>query len=137
MVRTARITTGAIPLLLLGISLLLVRPAFATPCTWSGTRQTLTGTVRKVEWKTPEVFYSIDVKDGKSGKVTQFVVNMGPPHLLPIGNPSITRDTIKVGDQLTVTGEVDEKVSRLGLCTPGVLVALKPAASSPPNANKR
>ena len=40
---------------------------------------TLTGTVTKVEWMNPHVYFYMDVKDDKDGKVTNWAFEMGNP----------------------------------------------------------
>ena len=62
---------------------------------------TLTGTVTKVEWTNPHVWFYIDVKDA-SGKVTNWGMEMGGPNgLLRAG---WTRNSMKAGDVVTVDG---------------------------------
>lgn len=61
----------------------------------------VTGTVTKVEWANPHVWFYIDVKDD-SGKVTNWGLEMGSPNgLLRAG---WTRNSMKVGDVVTVDG---------------------------------
>jgi len=62
---------------------------------------TLTGTVTKVDWTNPHVWFFINVKD-ESGKITNWGFEMGPPHLLQ--NQGWTRTTMKLGDTVTVNG---------------------------------
>jgi hypothetical protein len=62
---------------------------------------TLTGTVTKVEWTNPHVWFYIDVKDS-NGKVTNWGMEMGGPNgLLRAG---WTRNSMKPGDVVTVDG---------------------------------
>jgi hypothetical protein len=62
---------------------------------------TLTGTVTKVEWTNPHVWFYIDVKDS-TGKVTNWGMEMGGPNgLLRAG---WTRNSMKPGDVVTVDG---------------------------------
>ena len=42
----------------------------------------LTGKVTKVEWTNPHVWFYFNVKDEKTGEVTNWGAEMGPPHLL-------------------------------------------------------
>ena len=42
----------------------------------------MTGTVTKVEWMNPHTFFYIDVKDEKTGKVTNWGMEMGSPNIL-------------------------------------------------------
>ena len=43
-------------------------------------RITITGVVTKVEWTNPHVWFYINVKDPKTGEVTNWGAEMGPPH---------------------------------------------------------
>ena len=62
---------------------------------------TLTGTVTKVEWTNPHVWFYVDVKDA-TGKVTNWGMEMGGPNgLLRAG---WTRNSMKAGDVVTVDG---------------------------------
>jgi hypothetical protein len=62
---------------------------------------TMTGTVTKLEWTNPHVWFYIDVKD-ESGKVTNWGMEMGSPNgLLRTG---WTRNSMKLGDVVTVDG---------------------------------
>src|SRR6185437_9433899 len=62
---------------------------------------TLTGTVTKVEWTNPHVWFYINVKD-ETGKVTNWGMEMGGPNgLLRAG---WTRNSMKAGDEVTVDG---------------------------------
>src|SRR5262245_34562705 len=62
---------------------------------------TITGYVTKLDWINPHAFVFIDVKEA-SGAVKSFKVEMGPPYALVRGGWS--RDTVKVGDKVTVDG---------------------------------
>ena len=64
---------------------------------------TVTGFVTKIEWTNPHVWFYMNVKD-ESGKVTNYGFEMGPPHLLQ--GTGWTRNTMKVGDELTVNGSL-------------------------------
>jgi Family of unknown function (DUF6152) len=61
----------------------------------------LTGTITKVDWMNPHVYFFMDVED-ENGKVTQWGFEMGPPNLLQ--NAGWTRNTMKIGDVVTVDG---------------------------------
>jgi hypothetical protein len=65
---------------------------------------TLTGTVTKVEWTNPHVWFYMNVKDAETGKITNWGFEMGPPHLLQ--GQGWRRDSMKLGDQLTVNGSL-------------------------------
>ena len=61
----------------------------------------LTGTVTKVEWTNPHVWFYLDIKDD-TGKVTNWGMEMGGPNgLLRTG---WTRNSMKPGDVVTVEG---------------------------------
>ena len=61
----------------------------------------LTGTVTKVEWVNPHIWFYIDVKD-ETGKITNWGWEMGSPNvLLRLG---WTRNSLKPGDVVTVEG---------------------------------
>jgi len=61
----------------------------------------LTGTVSKVEWSNPHIWYYIDVKD-EHGKVTTWGFSGGPPGMLL--RRGITKETLKIGDVISVEG---------------------------------
>jgi hypothetical protein len=62
---------------------------------------TLTGTVTKVQWENPHALLFMDAKDA-DGKMTNWTLEMGSVGALT--NAGWKRDTIKVGDQITVDG---------------------------------
>ena len=59
------------------------------------------GTVTKVEWTNPHARFYVDVKDA-SGVVTNWNFEMGSP--LQLRRQGWTRDSLKLGDQITVDG---------------------------------
>ena len=61
----------------------------------------LTGTVTKVEWANPHVWFYADVKD-ESGKVNNWGFEMGSPNGLM--RAGWNRNSMKVGDVVTVEG---------------------------------
>jgi hypothetical protein len=63
---------------------------------------TLRGIVTKVEWMNPHVYFYMDVTDEKTGKVTNWALEMGPPRLLE--NGGWKRNTIKQGTEVIVNG---------------------------------
>ena len=63
----------------------------------------MTGIVTNVEWSNPHVWIRFNVKD-ESGKVTNWGAEMGPPHGLQ--GSGWRRDTLKIGDQITVEGSL-------------------------------
>ncbi|MEO5926801.1 MAG: DUF6152 family protein [Bryobacteraceae bacterium] len=70
---------------------------------------TLTGTVSKVEWMNPHVYFYLDV-DGEDGKAANWAFEMGPPNGLQ--RSGWTRNTIKIGDELTVNGTLAKDGSK-------------------------
>lgn len=61
----------------------------------------LKGTVTKVDWTNPHVYFYIDVTED-SGKITNWAFEMGPPNGLQ--RSGWTRNTMKVGDVVMVEG---------------------------------
>jgi hypothetical protein len=64
----------------------------------------LTGIVTKLEWTNPHVWFYINVKDEKTGEVTNWGAEMGPPHGLQ--RQGWRRDTLKIGEQVSVEGSL-------------------------------
>jgi hypothetical protein len=61
-----------------------------------------TGVVTKVEWMNPHVYFYVDVKDSKTGKVQSWGCEMGSPNGL--ARQGWTRNTLKVGTIVRVEG---------------------------------
>ena len=61
----------------------------------------ITGTVTKMEWMNPHVYYYVDVKDA-AGKVTNYAVEGGTPNGLR--RQGWGKDSLKVGETVTVQG---------------------------------
>jgi hypothetical protein len=61
---------------------------------------TLHGTISKLEWKNPHVFYYIDVTD-PAGKVTTWAVEASTPNQLY--RAGWRKDDVKAGDPVTLT----------------------------------
>jgi ABC-type hemin transport system substrate-binding protein len=61
----------------------------------------LTGTITKIDWMNPHVYFFMDVED-EGGKVTTWGFEMGPPNLLQ--RAGWTRNTMKIGDVVVVEG---------------------------------
>ena len=72
----------------------------------------MTGTVTKVEWMNPHTFFYIDVPDEKTGKVTNWAMEMGSPNGLM--RAGWTRNTMKVGDVVAVEGSLARSGRALG-----------------------
>ena len=64
---------------------------------------TLEGTVTKVEWMNPHVYFHINVKDA-SGKVTNWALEMGQPAGLQ--RQGWTKNTLQIGDLVKVEGSL-------------------------------
>ena len=61
----------------------------------------LKGTITKVDWMNPHVYFYIDVKD-ESGKVSNWEFELGSPNGLM--RKGWTRNSLKEGDKITVDG---------------------------------
>ena len=61
----------------------------------------LTGTVTKVAWANPHTFFYIDV-DEREGEIENWALEMGSPNGLM--RRGWTRDSMKIGDVVTVAG---------------------------------
>ena len=72
----------------------------------------LTGTVTKIEWMNPHAYFYIDVKDETSGKVANWGMEMGSPNGLM--RQGWTRNSMKVGDTVTVEGSRAKDGSNIG-----------------------
>ncbi len=62
---------------------------------------TLSGVVTKVDWVNPHAFISFVMKDDNGASKT-FTMELGPPYALIRGGWK--RDTVKIGDKVTVEG---------------------------------
>ena len=81
----------------------------------------MTGTVTKVEWMNPHTFFYIDVTDEKTKKVTNWAMEMGSPNGLM--RQGWTRNTMKIGDKVTVEGSLAKDGSPTGNARSVVLEA--------------
>ena len=63
----------------------------------------LTGSLTKLDWINPHARLFIDVK-GSDGKVANWEIELGPPAIL-LRN-GWTKNSVKAGDMLTVTGSL-------------------------------
>ena len=80
----------------------------------------VTGTVTKVEWTNPHVWFYLDVKD-ETGTVTNWGMEMGGPNgLLRAG---WTRNSMKAGDVVTVDGFRARSGRNLGNATMVILAS--------------
>ena len=71
----------------------------------------LKGTVTKIEWANPHTYFYIDVTEA-DGKVTNWGMEMGSPNALM--RQGWTRNTMKVGDVVTVEGSRAKDGSAIG-----------------------
>jgi hypothetical protein len=71
---------------------------------------TLTGRVTKVEWTNPHVWFYINVTDEKTGEVTNWGAEMGPPHGLQ--RRGWRRETLKIGEEVKVSGSLAKNGSK-------------------------
>ena len=72
---------------------------------------TITGIVTKLDWVNPHAYVYIDSKD-PDGTVRSYKVEMGPPYALVRGG--WRRDTVKIGDKITVQNAARAKDSSNG-----------------------
>jgi Family of unknown function (DUF6152) len=60
------------------------------------------GTVTKVEWMNPHVYFYIDVKNEAAGKIVNWACEMGSPNALQ--RQGWTRNTIQIGMKVAFEG---------------------------------
>src|SRR5215510_11898347 len=72
----------------------------------------LTGVVTKVEWQNPHTIFYLDITDERSKKVTNWGFEMGSPNGLM--RNGWTRNTLKIGDIVTVEGSLARDGSPYG-----------------------
>jgi hypothetical protein len=68
------------------------------------------GTVTNIEWTNPHARFYVDVKD-PNGRVTNWNMELGSPNLLRRAGWS--RNTLKMGDEVTVTAALARDGSRM------------------------
>ena len=61
----------------------------------------VTGTLTKVEWQNPHIWFYVDVKD-ESGRITTWGFSAAPPGALM--RRGITKDALKIGAVINVEG---------------------------------
>src|SRR5215510_7714674 len=89
---------------------LLAHHSFAAE--FDGNKQvTLKGYVTKIEWTNPHVWFYLNVKKA-DGAVENWGFEMGPPHGLQARG--WTRTTMKLGDEVEVTGTLAKNGSKRG-----------------------
>jgi hypothetical protein len=64
----------------------------------------LAGVVTKIEWQNPHTLFYLDITDARTKKVTNWVFEMGSPNGLM--RNGWTRNTLKIGDVVTVEGSL-------------------------------
>ena len=67
---------------------------------------TVTGTITKVEWLNPHIYFYVDVRD-QDGRVANWAVEGGTPNSLR--RRGWGKDSLKVGEQVTVDGYMTRK----------------------------
>jgi Family of unknown function (DUF6152) len=72
----------------------------------------LSGVVTKVEWQNPHTIFYLDITDDQTKKVTNWSFEMGSPNGLM--RNGWTRNTLKVGDVVTVEGSLARDGSPYG-----------------------
>jgi hypothetical protein len=75
---------------------------------------TLTGSVTKMEFMNPHIYFYVDVK-GKDGKVVNWAFEGGPPNV--IYRQGWRKDTLKPGDVVTVKGFRAKDGTHLAACS--------------------
>ena len=108
---TKSFIVGAVMALLLAVSPVVAHHSFSAEFD-ANKPFTMTGTVTKVEWMNPHTFFYIDVLDEKTGKVTNWAMEMGSPNGLM--RNGWTRNTMKIGDKVSVEGSLAKDGSPTG-----------------------
>ena len=81
----------------------------------------LAGTVTEVQWTNPHIFIHMDVTDETTGETVNWALELGGPNaLLRLG---WKRDSLKVGDHITVDGSLARDGSPLVNATSIVMTA--------------
>ena len=105
---TAGLVVAAIGILILSLPL-RAHHSFAAQYD-SNKPITLSGSVTKLEWMNPHIYFYMDVKDA-SGTVINWSVEGGAPNTLY--RAGWRRDSLKVGDVVTVEGFLARDGSKL------------------------
>jgi len=82
---------------------------------------TLTGTVTKIEWTNPHCYFYVDVKNGETGKIDNWALELGNPNAL-LRN-GWTPNSVKIGEEVTVEGTRAKDGTLLGNARSMVLVS--------------
>ena len=102
---------AAVAILLAGARPLVAHHSFAAEFD-AGKPFKMTGVVTKVEWQNPHTFFYIDVTDPATNTVTNWALEMGSPNGLM--RAGWTRNTMKVGDVVSVEGSLARSSRALG-----------------------
>src|ERR1700683_4324718 len=97
---TMRLSTRLILALTLTVATALAHHSFEAEYDGSKTT-TISGIVTKVDWVNPHAYIFINTKDD-AGAVKEIRFELGPPYALVRGGWK--RDTVKIGDKITVEG---------------------------------
>jgi hypothetical protein len=62
---------------------------------------TITGTLTRVDWTNPHIYWYVDVKDEATGNIDTWTFEGPPPGMLH--RAGITKDVFKIGQVVTVT----------------------------------
>ena len=81
----------------------------------------LTGMVTKIEWQNPHTFFYIDVTDEATRKVTNWGMELGSPNGLM--RNGWTRNTLKIGDIVSVEGSLSRDNKPIGNARVVILTA--------------
>lgn len=63
---------------------------------------TLNGVVVKVEWLNPHAYFYVDVTDGETGEIVNWACELTSP--VGLMRRGWTRNTLRIGDRVTVEG---------------------------------
>src|SRR5215472_4528515 len=101
---------GTVGVLVMAATPVLAHHSFAAEFD-SAKTVNFSGIVTKVEWLNPHVYFYVDVKDPKTGKVTNWGCEMGSPNGL--ARQGWTRSTLKVGMVIRVEGSAAKDGSNI------------------------
>ena len=99
---------GSLTLMILAVAPLMAHHSFAAEYDASKPVK-VKGVVTKVEWTNPHVYFYMDVTDEK-GATANWGFEMGPPFGLQ--KSGWTKNTIKIGDEVTVDGTLAKDGSK-------------------------
>jgi len=108
--RTKFVAVTALVGMLLGTSSAIAHHSFAAEFD-AQKPLTLKGVVTKIEWMNPHTYFYLDVA-GEDGKVVNWGMEMASPNGLM--RQGWTRNTLKVGDSITVEGSQAKDGTNVG-----------------------